>query len=370
MPATTVSCIVARMETIASRITAAREKLGLNQSELGRLLGVRPQSVQAWESGKNIPRHKRLVEIAHALGINPSSLIDLSDEETPLDAGDEPSESTITGRITKLVITRRPGIGSRGVKRDIANTCGVSYEAVRQWFAGDTGNIKNENLAALADGYDTTIDWLLSGKGEPPRRKQASGAAEKVLQMLQGKNLRPDQLERLEKSVTDTLNDAYPTSAPADNVIVADFHRRPTVGDEIRIAHYDVQGAMGGGKVVHDFPEMFRDVTVSQQHLRELGVTYKDPAHLKLITGSGQSMAPTIQDKDPMIIDASVREFTGDGIYAFAWQGHFYIKRLQVADAEHFEMISDNPQHKDRVIRIDEAYIQGRILLVWSAKNL
>lgn len=275
----------------------------------------------------------------------------------------------ITDRITQLVLARRPNIGSRGVKRDIANTCGVSYEAVRQWFAGDTGNIKNENLAALAEGYDTTVDWLLSGKGEPPRRKQASGAAEKVLQMLQGKNLRADQQERLEQAIADTLSDT-PPAPPPDNVITADFARRPIVGDEIRIAHYDVQGAMGGGKVVHDFPEMFRDVTVSQQHLRELGVTYKDPAHLKLITGAGQSMEPTIKDKDPLIADASIREFVGDGIYALSWHGHFYIKRLQVADAEHFEMISDNPKHKDRIVRIDETYIQAKILLVWNAKRL
>lgn len=270
----------------------------------------------------------------------------------------------ITDRITQLVLARRPTIGSRGVKRDIANTCGVSYEAVRQWFAGDTGNIKNENLAALAEGYDTTVDWLLSGKGEPPRRKQASGAAEKVLQMLQGKNLRPDQQERLEQAIANTLSDT-PPALPPDNVITADFSRRPLASDEIRIAHYDVQGAMGNGKLVHDFPEMFRDVTVSQQHLRELGIAYKDPTHLKLITGDGQSMAPTIQDKDPMIIDASVREFIGDGIYAFSWQGHFYIKRMQVADAEHFEMISDNPQHKDRLIRIDETYIQAKVLFIW-----
>jgi phage repressor protein C with HTH and peptisase S24 domain len=127
---------------------------------------------------------------------------------------------------------------------------------------------------------------------------------------------------------------------------------------------------MGSGELVHDFPEMFRDLTVSQQHLKELGVTYKDPAHLKLITGTGQSMTPTIQDKDPLISDASIREFVGDGIYAFAWQGLFYIKRLQVADSEHFEMISDNPSHKDRLIRIDETYIQARILLVWNAKRL
>ncbi len=276
----------------------------------------------------------------------------------------------ITERITQLVLARRPGISSRGVKRDIANTCNVSYEAVRQWFAGDTGNIRNENLAALAEGYDTTVDWLLSGKGEPPRRKAASSATDKFLQMLQGKNLRPDQQERLEQAVADTLSDT-PATPPTDNVIVADFSRRPLVGDEIRIAHYDVQGAMGNGKLVHDFPEMFRDVTVSQQHLRELGVTYKDPAHLKLITGVGQSMAPTIQDKDPLIVDASIREFTGDGIYAFTWQGHFYIKSLQVIDAEHFKMISKAEELYPPVeIRIDETYIQARVLLVWNAKRV
>jgi phage repressor protein C with HTH and peptisase S24 domain/transcriptional regulator with XRE-family HTH domain len=195
-----------------------------------------------------------------------------------------------------------------------------------------------------------------------------TSAAGLVLDMLKGKNLRPDQLSRIEQAVSDTIEDK-PT-APADNVITADFSRRPIVGDEIRIAHYDVQGAMGGGKVVHDFPEMFRDVTVSQQHLRELGVTYKDPAHLKLITGAGQSMEPTIKDKDPLIADASIREFVGDGIYALSWHGHFYIKRLQVADAEHFEMISDNPQHKDRIVRIDETFIQAKIQLVWNAKRL
>lgn len=195
-----------------------------------------------------------------------------------------------------------------------------------------------------------------------------TSAAGLVLDMLKGKNLRPDQLSRIEQAVSDTIEDK--PAAQTDNVITADFSRRPIVGDEIRIAHYDVQGAMGGGKVVHDYPEMFRDVTVSQQHLRELGVTYKDPAHLKLITGAGQSMEPTIKDKDPLIADASIREFVGDGIYALSWHGHFYIKRLQVADAEHFEMISDNPKHKDRIVRIDETYIQAKILLVWNATRV
>lgn len=83
----------------------------------------------------------------------------------------------ITDRITKLVLARKPDVGPRGVKRAIANACGISYEAVRQWYAGDTGNIKNENLVAVAEKFDTTVDWLLSGEGEPPRRGLAEPAS-------------------------------------------------------------------------------------------------------------------------------------------------------------------------------------------------
>lgn len=54
---------------VASTITAARERLGINQSELGRRLNVSPQAVQAWESGRSIPRPKKLIEISRALEI-------------------------------------------------------------------------------------------------------------------------------------------------------------------------------------------------------------------------------------------------------------------------------------------------------------
>lgn len=56
------------MTNIGKRIAIAREAKGLNQSELARALGVRPQSVQAWEASRNIPRPKKLEAIAVALG--------------------------------------------------------------------------------------------------------------------------------------------------------------------------------------------------------------------------------------------------------------------------------------------------------------
>ncbi|MNN51548.1 putative HTH-type transcriptional regulator [compost metagenome] len=151
------------------------------------------------------------------------------------------------------------------------------------------------------------------------------------------------------------------------DVITADLLRPGLVGDEVWIAHYDIRGAMGGGEVPHDYPEMLQDVRVSPKHLREMGVEFAEHFHLKMVTGWGQSMAPTIKHRDPLLVDVSIREFVGDGIYLFSYEGHQYIKRLQRMGADRFKMISDNTNHLPEPIRVDDTYIQARVLLVWNA---
>ena len=278
----------------------------------------------------------------------------------------------ITDRIAKLVLARKPEIGPRGFKRDIATTCGVSYEAVRQWFAGDTGNIKNENLVAIAEGYDTTVDWLLSGKGEPPSRKAADApkagnysSADLVKQMLakHGRGLSEEARARIAEVVEDVALESKST-----NVVKVDFTRAGQVGDEVWIAHYDVRAAMGGGQIPHEFPEMLQDIRVSPKHLREMGVTFKEHFHLKMITGWGQSMAPTIKDRDPLLVDITIREFTGDGIYLFSHDDMLYVKRLQKKGKDRFKMISDNKHHDIEEIRVDDTHILARVLYVWNGQ--
>ena len=278
----------------------------------------------------------------------------------------------ITDRIAKLVLARKPEIGPRGFKRDIATTCGVSYEAVRQWFAGDTGNIKNENLVAIAEGYDTTVDWLLSGKGEPPSRKAADApkagnysSADLVKQMLakHGRGLSEEARARIAEVVEEVALESKST-----NVVKVDFTRAGQVGDEVWIAHYDVRAAMGGGQIPHEYPEMLQDIRVSPKHLRDLGVTFKEHFHLKMITGWGQSMAPTIKDRDPLLVDITIREFTGDGIYLFSHDEMLYVKRLQKKGKDRFKMISDNKHHDPEDIRVDDTHILARVLYVWNGQ--
>ena len=153
----------------------------------------------------------------------------------------------------------------------------------------------------------------------------------------------------------------------AGGVLVHDAYRPGKVGDEVWIAHYDIRGALGGGEVAHDYPEMLQDVRVSPSQLRAMGVEFVEHYHLKMITGWGQSMTPTIKHGDPLLVDISIKEFVGDGIYFFSYQGFQYIKRLQMKGKDKFKMISDNRKHKAEDIFIDETYIQARVLLVWNA---
>jgi phage repressor protein C with HTH and peptisase S24 domain len=280
----------------------------------------------------------------------------------------------ITDRITKLVLARKPEVGSRGFKRDIATTCGVSYEAVRQWFAGDTGNIKNENLSAIAEGYDTTVDWLLSGKGEPPRRsapgkasvEPTKSAADLVQQMLakHGKNLSDDARQKIAEAVEETA-----TEVKSGNVIPADFSGIRARPDEVLIPQYDIRAAMGHGQVPPEYNETIRNLIVREDVLREKGVTYTALNALAVITGWGQSMEGTINDKDPVIVDRGINEFVGDGIYVLTWHGLLYIKRVQMCDEDHFWLISDNEKHKDQQARIDDVAIHAKVLLIWNARK-
>lgn len=192
-------------------------------------------------------------------------------------------------------------------------------------------------------------------------QSMASSAADMVRQMLatKGKSLSKDARSRLL---------AAAEQSDSGNVIHVDFSRPGQVGDEVWIAHYDVRAAMGGGQIPHEFPEMLQDIRVSPKHLREMGVTFKEHFHLKMITGWGQSMAPTIKDRDPLLVDITIREFTGDGIYLFSHDEMLYVKRLQKKGKDRFKMISDNKHHDAEDIRVDDTHILARVLYVWNGQ--
>ena len=265
-----------------------------------------------------------------------------------------------------LFVSKKNALGL--TQASLAEAADISAAAVAMYLNG-TNPLNVKFAAVLSRLLDvpiekfskrlaTEISGLTSAAEQMSASSESASAADMVRQMLakQGKGLSAEARSRL-----------LAAAEEPSNVITADFSRPGQVGDEVWIAHYDIRAAMGGGQIAADYPEMFQDVRVSPKHLRELGLDFEEHFHLKMVTGWGQSMEPTIKHRDPLIVDVNIREFVGDGIYLFSWDDHIYIKRLQVADEEHFEMISDNSRHKDRMIRRDMTFIQARVLLVWNA---
>ena len=268
-----------------------------------------------------------------------------------------------------LFVSKKNALGL--TQASLAEAADISAAAVAMYLNGT--NPLNAKFAAVlsrllcvpVEKFSKRLAKEISGLTTPTGQTTELGsnasAADLVRQMLakQGKSLSEEARSRLL---------AAAESDDGGGAIEVDYYRPGAVGDEVWIAHYDVRAAMGGGQIPHDYPELLQDVRVSPQHLREMGVEFKEHFHLKMVTGWGQSMAPTIKHRDPLLVDISIREFVGDGIYMFSWEGHLYIKRLQWIGDDQINMISDNTRHPPQTIRADDTYIQARVLLVWNAQ--
>ena len=66
---------------LSKHIAEARKAAGLTQTGAARCLGIRPQSVQAWESGVSAPRARRLTELAQILEVPEAFFFGSSDQE-------------------------------------------------------------------------------------------------------------------------------------------------------------------------------------------------------------------------------------------------------------------------------------------------
>jgi HTH-type transcriptional regulator, cell division transcriptional repressor len=71
-------------DTLGGRIWRAREAAGYSAAKFSRTLGIRKETLDAWESDRSEPRANRLVTMAGLLSVSPSWLLH-GIGESPLD---------------------------------------------------------------------------------------------------------------------------------------------------------------------------------------------------------------------------------------------------------------------------------------------
>lgn len=137
--------------------------------------------------------------------------------------------------------------------------------------------------------------------------------------------------------------------------------------EQISLPVIDVPEGLELGDRLADVEMVARGLTLDSAWLRRtLSIT--DLSNLRIVTGAGQSMAPTIKHGDILIVDQSANSVSDDGIYVCIFSTTLTIKRIQ-RQPDGITIISDNPRYKEIFLpeeMEDRLQVIGRVLYVWS----
>lgn len=131
--------------------------------------------------------------------------------------------------------------------------------------------------------------------------------------------------------------------------------------DDVQVAEIDPR--FGLGNVFMDEEAVPELRSFSRSWLRQ--ITTSPPEELYWARGRGNSMSPTIEDGEIMLIDRSQQSvLDADLIWAFAWGDVGAIKRLRPMPDGSLKILSDNPAVPPETASEGEVHIFGRVTAV------
>jgi len=156
--------------------------------------------------------------------------------------------------------------------------------------------------------------------------------------------------------------DGQPASAREDARAFDSPHSSERDDDQVMIPVLDIRASAGTGQPVESELSV-GTMTFDRTSLIAHGV---NPKGARLVQGQGDSMYPTIQDGDPLLIDITDRE-TRDKVFVIRRGSELLIKRLQKHSDGSVSLLSDNPTYAPERLPRDEAdelEVIGRVAVV------
>jgi hypothetical protein len=126
-------------------------------------------------------------------------------------------------------------------------------------------------------------------------------------------------------------------------------------------------GASAGPGAMNDAEALAGKIGFDEKWLRRLGV---DPAHLSLIRVDGDSMAPTLNNGDDIMVDSSAASGAlRDGVHVIRMDDVLMVKRLAKGPEGRLSVLSDNPAYPDWPdVDGSTVAVIGRV--VWTGRRL
>ncbi len=201
-----------------------------------------------------------------------------------------------------------------GSVAELARAAGVSDNAIYKWMSG-RGQPSVVNLIALARSGKVSVEWLATGYES---RGSGRGAGQS------------------------TKSDDY-----------------------VFVPRYDVRVPMARGGAIKS-QQIVDYLAFKADWVRSRLNT--DPRNLLLIEAAGDSMSPTLEDSDLLLVDLGEPRFKHDGVYVLRRNGDLVVKRLQRRPDGTLVIRSDNLAYEPLVVPAESVRIIGRA--IWAAGRL
>ena len=177
---------------------------------------------------------------------------------------------------------------SRGTKARVAKECAINPQAITGWER--KGSIDRNHIPTLARLTGRRVEYFLDssiGDSDSPESSDDTGRRESIS---------PVEIDRSEP---------------------------------VRVMHLSAETETAHTRVTDDQPEIVKSIDFTSDYIRSLVGFVPAPGRLVLVTGRGDSMIPTIQPGESLMVDTGITSFEGDGIYLINTGNGQQVKALQ-----------------------------------------
>ena len=262
--------------------------------------------------------------------------------------------------------------------------------------------LRDENAYGLESRSgvpQATINRFLTGKHgdpRPPTVRKLAGAYGLTESQLRGDAPLPEPLARqIDRLAPDQEDGLLPSSnggpAPHDAQSADDNKAMGMQGNVVRLRRdgatrgeartedgyvrmelLSPRPSAGYGAVVSEAQYVVRHLDVLESWARTtLGCA--DPGRVKLLTCVGDSMEPTIKDRDILFVDITQSRFSHPGIYVLSIGESLLIKRLDMTVSGDLDIISDNREkykaQRVHAADLSQVSVAGKVVGWWTLRN-
>ena len=194
-----------------------------------------------------------------------------------------------------------------------------------------------EKIRQVIEFNKITLDEFAEKIGEKPTR---------LKDVLRGKQRPP--LEMIQSIVENFQIDANWLIGKGGN-----FHPIEEIDkDEYAyIPMYDVEVSAGNGAAAYGVAEPANHLAYRKDWLKLRGLFAKD---LNCVVARGDSMEPTINSKDTLLVDTSKNNPRDGQIYVIRSSDVLWVKRIQRQIDGSLSLISDNPTYAPMQLNLDD----------------